>query len=521
MNRLALFALPVILIACGPDRADDADAVLVPPKAPFEVPWDLTPDVEPDVVADPCTPNETLPPVDEDDGGPDSGDPAFLITAPAGTIVVPQGGSVDVSVSVSRFAGFAENITVTLDGLPAGVTANELVVPSAETEGTITLSAPATVAVPKPDGARLRGHASSGSKSAAIKLMVRGPAGSLDRSFGNNGTAAALNDVFDIEEQLDRKLVFTGWEGYEATVCRLEPNGLPDTSFGSSDGCAFLDLGTWASGQALEIQEGAIVLAGSLGGVGIFIARLTAEGELDPTFGAGGWTAIELPAGASVSQLLVADDAIVVGGSMGLIRLNMDGSVDSTFSTILDEEGSVSGYPLAGFVMLGDRYVGVSGTQLRGFTAAGGTDFGFGNGGFVDLPLFGGAIAKTCQGELLVTGDGMSVARVRATGQIMATYPTLSGNDANGNSFSIYAQDIAVLADGTMVVSGQGSIDEAQSAVARRLPNGQRDEGFGFHGVAPAGYGDTGSDVEVLRDGRLMIASTRDQADGLLMRIWD
>ncbi len=77
-------------------------------------------------------------------------------------------------------------------------------------------------------------------------------------------------------------------------VARLLPNGEPDPSFGE-EGVRYLMSGESGSfPRALSIlADGAIVVSGALGGAGSgenrpLVARLTADGDLDETWGGDG-----------------------------------------------------------------------------------------------------------------------------------------------------------------------------------------------------------------------------------------
>jgi uncharacterized delta-60 repeat protein len=78
------------------------------------------------------------------------------------------------------------------------------------------------------------------------------------------------------------------------------------------------------------------------------VARFTATGALDPTFGAGGLASSSFPAepvsDAANTVLIQPDGKILVGGQAGIsrrsielfaamLRLNADGSLDTTFGT--------------------------------------------------------------------------------------------------------------------------------------------------------------------------------------------
>src|SRR5664279_1818098 len=133
----------------------------------------------------------------------------------------------------------------------------------------------------------------------------------LDVTFGqlgrvttvfDSGGAVALCQGFQcaaahgIARQPDGKLVavgsFRGPMGFDFAVARYNPDGSPDTTFGTG-GVATWDLGLTDIANAVAIQsDGKIVVAGSVAFLatppGIALLRFNANGTLDPTFGVGG-----------------------------------------------------------------------------------------------------------------------------------------------------------------------------------------------------------------------------------------
>src|SRR5205814_6591135 len=96
-------------------------------------------------------------------------------------------------------------------------------------------------------------------------------------------------------------------------VARYQADGRPDASFGRG-GVVVTDFDR-SYDMALDIglqPDGRIVVVGEADG-GFAIARYTAEGNLDTTFGAGGKVISRL--GASATAVAIQDDGkIVLGG---------------------------------------------------------------------------------------------------------------------------------------------------------------------------------------------------------------
>ncbi len=131
---------------------------------------------------------------------------------------------------------------------------------------------------------------------------------------------------------------FSGPEGGNVQVARLNANGLLDKTFGV-DGKATVDFGGDDFGLAMARQaNGRILVAGRSTAAGAVVARLRANGALDPDFDGDG--RVTLPGGGSASAVLVQPDRnIVVAGNasgsekMTVTRLTPNGSLDATFAT--------------------------------------------------------------------------------------------------------------------------------------------------------------------------------------------
>jgi uncharacterized delta-60 repeat protein len=175
--------------------------------------------------------------------------------------------------------------------------------------------------------------------------------GSVDRSFGEGGTVHM--DLEDVVVQPDGKILVAGsgprgegTGGSVARVTRLLPDGEPDPSFGV-DGDADVDFGlTEDQGEAVAVAaDGDVLLAGiridevdelSEFGASIAVARFTPDGQLDTSFGEGGFTALP-NYGEVVAQDVVATPAggVVVEGGNELETffwaVNGDGSTDTSY----------------------------------------------------------------------------------------------------------------------------------------------------------------------------------------------
>jgi uncharacterized delta-60 repeat protein len=177
---------------------------------------------------------------------------------------------------------------------------------------------------------------------AVVRLKSNG---SLDASFEGDGKKlfswGPIGRAQAVVVAPNGKLLvggFSGPEGGNIQVARLNANGLLDKTFGV-DGKATVDFGGDDFGLAMARQaNGRILVAGRSTAAGAVVARLRATGALDPDFDGDG--RVTLPGGGSASAVLVQPDGnIVVAGNasgsekMTVTRLKPNGSLDAMFGT--------------------------------------------------------------------------------------------------------------------------------------------------------------------------------------------
>lgn len=167
--------------------------------------------------------------------------------------------------------------------------------------------------------------------------------GQWDSSYGTQGVA-----VFDFElatrriqesnislELRDGGLLFAPSANRQLTLCKLDANGVVDSSFGHNGVFAIRDLLT-SSGvgiQMAELVDGKLVVGGNLyDGTGRYLlTRLHANGTIDPTFGING-RAIH----PGRYHVTLADGRMIIvqpRGSVQLTRIVSDGTVDLSYGS--------------------------------------------------------------------------------------------------------------------------------------------------------------------------------------------
>lgn len=237
----------------------------------------------------------------------------------------------------------------------------------------------------------------------------------------------------------------------------------------------------------------------------VLVARLTTDGSLDPSFGAGGVVAVQVGLGASPqsyadSLVLQSDGKIVVGGwatdalnnlVFMVARLNADGSFDSAFGT----GGTVTESSLPGVSALALESAGKIVGAGNGFVARlnpdGSFDTSFASDGVQPIQANLAAVALQPDGKVVAAGNEASVflvARLNAAGSLDTTFGS-NGIAVRqlgaGQDPSSFADSVLVQPDGKIVAGGSctDSNSRPQLLVARLDSNGDPDSSFGSGGT--------------------------------------
>jgi uncharacterized delta-60 repeat protein len=275
-------------------------------------------------------------------------------------------------------------------------------------------------------------------------------AGTLDPTFNGTGrqTLAFPGGSVTgtaVAVQPDNKVVVAGTfqpTGSTTTgsfaVARFNADGSLDTGFGTG-GRVTIDFGFPGGNQqasAVALQaDGKIVVGGSVatggpGGEDFAVARLTAAGALDGSFGAGGKQTLDFGFDDFLTGLAIqpADQKVVLAGygkqgggaSFEAARLGTDGSLDASFGSGGKEVMPVGAVGMANAVALqADGKIVLAGaTGPSGgpddfaavrLTAGGTVDTSFGAGGTQALNLGGddqaSAVALQGDGKIVLAGS--------------------------------------------------------------------------------------------------------------------
>jgi uncharacterized delta-60 repeat protein len=146
--------------------------------------------------------------------------------------------------------------------------------------------------------------------------------GALDTTFGGDGTVVTKFGVWGVAcavtLQANGKIVAVGTNGRGFALARYLPDGSLDTSFGNEGKVGRSFDGGWANAVALQ-PDGKIVAGGDYEIFFSAVARYTAHGRLDPTFGGDGRVTTDVGASeeAVVGLVIQANGKIVAAGRVG------------------------------------------------------------------------------------------------------------------------------------------------------------------------------------------------------------
>ena len=168
--------------------------------------------------------------------------------------------------------------------------------------------------------------------------------GSLDTTFGTNGKIATSSGVFSLINPVDGKLLFVSGNylpsgDYEHIIKKYNNNGSIDAVFGTNGSVTFNNGNSPYDLKFALQQEGKILVSGTSYYSGFntqfFTRRLNVDGSLDTTFGTNGQITTPIQ-GYVLSNLVQSDGKIVVvgmSGGLSLIRYNPNGTIDIAYGT--------------------------------------------------------------------------------------------------------------------------------------------------------------------------------------------
>ncbi len=326
--------------------------------------------------------------------------------------------------------------------------------------------------------------------------------GTLDTSFGNGGKAEGLiATILGIAIQADGKILVAGFHGSDASInfgiARYNTNGTPDTSFGNGGKVTTDFFGLHDEAAAIAVQsDGRIVVGGSAtinqSATDFALARYTANGTLDPTFGVGGKLNTHLFIDPDFSEnfeeirdLAIQPDGRIVAVGItnersAYVRYLPNGSLDGTFG------------------------VGGKVIQTLSSSAQSPTNIILQPDGRI---LIGGAIRNGVQDFLLVRllANGSLDPAFGDKGQVITDF---AGKTDIGNG-------LALLSDGRILQVGVATLGSIADDVFRDFalvcykPNGSLDPTFGNGGKVTTDFFnnfDEAEAVAIQKNGRAIVA---------------
>jgi len=354
-------------------------------------------------------------------------------------------------------------------------------------------------------------------------------AGLYDETF-NNGGFGSSSYIRVIDAQSDGKILIGGeFFAYNNDInvpdriIRLNTNGTFDDTFNNG--------GTGANDYVLDIKilpDGKIIIGGGFtayngDSIPHNIARLNSNGTIDSTFNNGG-------TGTGTNEMIydievLSNGKILIGGLIdnyngsdvpdGIIRLNSNGSIDSTFNNGgTGANGYISSLSVQsdGKIIITGSFTTYNGVGVPHYIArlnADGTfDNTFNNGGFgSDMLVESSAIQP--DGRILIGGNTSSyngidvpkwIMRLNTDGSIDTSFNN-GGSGADGRIFSI-----AVQSDGKILIAGEFTLYnglDVPNQIMRLNNNGTFDESFNT-----GGSGSNGIIYEILlqSNGKILIA---------------
>ncbi|MEQ9410795.1 MAG: choice-of-anchor Q domain-containing protein, partial [Fuerstiella sp.] len=431
----------------------------------------------------------------------------------AGKQVTDYGGRYD------RLNGMALQNDGKILAVGTGGTSNRFAISRYRTDGTLDpafsgdgkliVDVPGSAGTPAvaalDDGKILIAHPylESGTSNFFFRVSRLNSDGSPDTTFGTAGSSDLAADaqprVADLVVQPDGKIVIGGYDlvnsNWNWVVARFEADGAVDTSFGTA-GMTITDFSRTEITNpidflnAITLQADGKIVAGGLttttsamsSGNRIYaMARYLPDGSLDTTFDGDGKAVFSFMTGSTrtenISDVLVLDDGRIMATSQGgsdtaIMRLQADGSIDTTFGT-------------------GGRIIGATGSPYRNPSD----------------------IVQDSAGRFLTANaDKFGVTRFLPDGTVDTTFGT------GGTTSLIFtaghteqATSMLLQPDGGIVVGGYSSVpNQIGEWVLARL---QGPVTGASHIIVPGFH--LGADIDADADGQPNATATGDDNDGL------
>ena len=372
------------------------------------------------------------------------------------------------------------------------------------------------------------------------------PNGTLDSTFGTAGVqnvASPTTPVAYTGQSVlvapDGKIIYlTNAISYDLTyMARLNANGTPDTTFGSSGSVSYNSNGF--DGRALVWgPSGNFYMGGAEFGGWIGVAEFNSSGTLVSSFGSGG-LAYNTFAGGRPLKIADAisiqtDGKILLAGRTGdaaydgtfdhaiVSRFNADGTVDTTFgaqgilidsSSTMDIARSVTQLTTGQVAVGAQAVLDPRASRLLVLTSTGQLDTTFNSTGTVNPAMPGtgsgprSVTVSASLGKPLITGidanGDEALARYALNGTADSTFGTGRVTVAAASSGGDTGEQVLTLPDNSMLVAGWLAKD---GFVLKHLSaSGTVDTSFGTSGSVPLPY--LPSAIALASNGKIYVGS--------------
>lgn len=401
----------------------------------------------------------------------------------------------------------------------------------------------------------------AGYTNGAGRLVRYNTDGSLDTSFNGSGIATGTSGFSFIGAalQADGKLVATGsfsnGSNTDFALTRFNSDGSIDSGFGTN-GTVLTDFGGNDAARNVIVQADSklVVVGYFFAGAppNIAVARYNSDGTLDSSFDADGMLTLAVGPSASYGwdavqdadgKLVIAADSYVSGSTaydFTLVRLNDDGSLDSSYNTDGVATGTVDAaayndrprrvlqQPDGKLVVVGSSFTPLSANatdfSVARFNTDGSLDSGFAGDGTM-RQQFGTPSSSAYLSGLAVQPDGKIITGGDVTAANSSRDAVLVRYDGNGTLDTGFAsngiaqtvlsssqQIFAMLRqdDGKIVSAGLGISSSQDFLLLRHNSDGSIDTAFGSSGQVLTNLGTNLQDVALAAiqqtDGKLVAA---------------
>lgn len=384
--------------------------------------------------------------------------------------------------------------------------------------------------------------------------------GDLDTTFGVSGgyvvsdfLAAQVDEgANDVVVQTDGKIVVVGSRyaavnNYDYLAARYNADGTLDTTF-SGDGIFLLNNSNSDYLNAVAIQtDGKIVAVGQSNSLSeAYIIRLNTNGTLDTTFSGDGIFEIS-GAGIALSVALQTDSKIVIGsrglsGESIIIRLNTNGTLDTTFDTDGIVSLSPNHYEPYGLAIQSNGRIVVAGTSSTNaggdistvrLLSSGALDPTFDSDGIAVTSVYAGdsearSLAIQTDGKIVVGGGpGASgseteaaIIRYNSDGSLDTSFDGdgIKLSNLNIGSGDKYFNDLTVQTDGKILAIGDTTYSVVSLFVVedftifRLNTDGSFDSSFDGNGIVRSQWCEQGSDLSLQTDGKIVAIGSQERS---------